>query len=103
MRHEIASELNIDTVTSNDIEFFDNQGGKAIKNYAALRKGTLHAHSLDEEDKRKGVAKTNARWRKSKVMLLELLFTHLNIDRETGQGSYEKTQAKRHPRTPDAG
>ena len=57
--------------------------------------GATHAHSLDEEDKKKGVAKTNARWRKGKVALLDLLFTELEINRETGQGNYEKTQAKK--------
>ena len=94
-RHEMAKELHLEEIKNEDIEFFDNGGVKALKNYQALCNGTTHANSLDEEDKRKGIAKVNARWRKCKVNLLNLLFTELEINSETGKGFYEKTKAKK--------
>jgi hypothetical protein len=94
-RHEIASQLKINQVTQDDIDFFDRQGAKALINYTALQHGITHANTLDEEDKQKGVAKTNARWRTCKVALLHKLFTELEINPETGKGFYEKTTAKK--------
>ena len=93
-RHDIAIQLHLSEVTPQDIEFFDTQGAHAVANYQALQKGLINAQELDEKDKNKGVAKTNARWRKVKVRLLELIFNTLDLDIGSGDGIYGNEQAQ---------
>jgi hypothetical protein len=94
-RHDIAKQLNLNELTPEDIIFFDTVGITAVINLMLLQAGVDHASKLDETDKTKGVAKTNAQWRRSKIRLLSLIFSLLGLSIESGQGIYNKTEARK--------
>jgi hypothetical protein len=94
-RFEVATDLNkpTDTLEVNDVRFYQQQGCAYVANYHALLQGVQKAADNDKTDREQGVAKTNAKWRASKVTLLRLLFDTLQLDPHTGLGSYTTTDA----------
>ena len=86
--------LNRASVFTLDVEFYNNKGHYHVANYQALLAGLDSAKQNDLADRKKGVAKTNASWRASKVKLLTQVFDQLGIDREQGTGWYGQSQAQ---------
>lgn len=93
-RYEISNNLNLKELNEKDVDFYDKKGVSAVRNYLLLVGGEFNALSLDEKDKNKGVAKTNAKWRFSKRRLMLLLVQCLGIDMLTGKGTYGTEKAK---------
>ena len=92
-RHKIAKDLNVATVTPEDVDFFDKGGVVAVENYKLMREGVHKAHEMDDQDRRWGVAKIDAQGRAYKVKLLYKIFENLGIDMKTGEGTYTKEEA----------
>jgi phage/plasmid primase-like uncharacterized protein len=96
LRYDIITTLNRtqETLNEADIHYYLNNGLTYIANYHALNQGIEQAQRNDANDKQMGVAKTNAKWRKTKVTLLNLIFATLQIDIESGEGCYTQNQAQ---------
>ncbi len=96
-RYEINDDLHLseNSVSIDDVEYYQNKGQYHVANYQAMLNGYESAQKNDQADKDKGVAKTNAQWRAVKVQLLNTLFEQLEIDKTTGAGSYDKTKAQK--------
>ena len=82
-------------LSKDDILFHQQQGSFHVWNYHALLQGVEKAKDNDKQDHEKGVAKTNAKWRASKVALLVLLCNRLKIDSLTGSGCFTPDEAKK--------
>ena len=95
-RAEISKTLqqNSEALTGDDICFYQDKGHHAVANYQALLQGEEKAREHDLNDKTDGVAKTSAKWRESKVKLLQVLFEQLGINPHSGEGSYTSEQTR---------
>ena len=94
-RFNIAQDLKkkSDTLTKEDVEFYQNNGCQYVANFQALCKGISKAREDDIYDYKRGVAKTNSKWCESKVILLSLIFHELQLDTRSGRGNYTQEQA----------
>ena len=97
VRFKIANTFNkpTESLKTEDINFFIDNGNHFVENFQALQQGTAQAKAHDTHDKNRGVAKTSAKWRESKIKLLCLLFDILKIDKKTGAGAYQQSQTEK--------
>ena len=93
-RYHIETQLGVETITADDVAFYDDRGIAKVVAMELLQADEEQARAHDRAQRKAKVTLTLHRWKSPSQGILRNVFELLGLDRFTGQGEFTSEQCR---------